>query len=83
MLSDETKRQEYDTYGSSGFSTGAGQTSWPGGGFSGQSIDPEELFRKIFSDFQDQNDTFQDFREYAPVEVSGDGNAHSQSIRDY
>lgn len=67
VLSDANKRQQYDIHGNSGFS--AGQTSWPGGGFSGQSIDPEELFRKIFNDFQSQSDTFQDFREYAPVEV--------------
>lgn len=70
VLSDENKRQQYDVYGNTEFSGTAGQASWPGGGYSGQNIDPEELFRKIFSDFQTQGDTFQDFREYAPVEVS-------------
>ncbi|XP_071847374.1 dnaJ homolog subfamily A member 3, mitochondrial-like isoform X1 [Apostichopus japonicus] len=47
-LGDETRRQEYDTYGQSGFGGAAGGT----GGFQGQwqqaNIDPEELFRRIF-----------------------------------
>lgn len=49
VLSDEVKRKQYDTYGSAGFDPGAGnqQQYWSGGA----SVDPEELFRKIFGDF--------------------------------
>uniref|UniRef100_A0AAY4BGX1 DnaJ homolog subfamily A member 3, mitochondrial n=1 Tax=Denticeps clupeoides TaxID=299321 RepID=A0AAY4BGX1_9TELE len=50
VLSDEVKRKQYDTYGSAGFDAGragAGQQYWSGGA----SIDPEELFRKIFGEF--------------------------------
>ncbi|KAJ8028781.1 DnaJ-like subfamily A member 3, mitochondrial [Holothuria leucospilota] len=47
-LGDDARRQEYDTYGQSGF---GGATGGPGG-FQGQwqqtNIDPEELFRRIF-----------------------------------
>ncbi|XP_065115668.1 dnaJ heat shock protein family (Hsp40) member A3b [Paramisgurnus dabryanus] len=48
-LSDELKRKQYDTYGTAGpSSSGAGQQQyWR----SGASIDPEELFRKIFGEF--------------------------------
>ncbi|XP_062874470.1 dnaJ heat shock protein family (Hsp40) member A3a [Trichomycterus rosablanca] len=50
-LSDEVKRKQYDTYGTAGFDTGragAGhQQYWSGGA----SVDPEELFRKIFGEF--------------------------------
>lgn len=44
------KRKQYDTYGSAGFDprqAGAGQQYWRGGA----SVDPEELFRKIFGEF--------------------------------
>ncbi|KAI4879041.1 hypothetical protein NFI96_020701 [Prochilodus magdalenae] len=49
VLSDEVKRKQYDTYGSAGPSAGvAGQQQyWRGG----TSVDPEELFRKIFGEF--------------------------------
>ncbi|XP_048871300.1 dnaJ homolog subfamily A member 3, mitochondrial-like isoform X2 [Brienomyrus brachyistius] len=50
VLSDEVKRKQYDTYGSAGFDprqAGAGQQHWRGGA----SVDPEELFRKIFGEF--------------------------------
>lgn len=49
VLSDEVKRKQYDTYGSAGPSAGAAgqQQYWRGGA----SVDPEELFRKIFGDF--------------------------------
>ncbi|XP_055050867.2 dnaJ homolog subfamily A member 3, mitochondrial isoform X1 [Misgurnus anguillicaudatus] len=50
VLSDEVKRKQYDTYGSAGFDPGAGaghQQYWSGGA----SVDPEELFRKIFGEF--------------------------------
>ncbi|KAK6312309.1 hypothetical protein J4Q44_G00179730 [Coregonus suidteri] len=53
VLSDEVKRKQYDTYGAAGF-----DASQAGGGghqqyWSGQtsSVDPEELFRKIFGEF--------------------------------
>uniref|UniRef100_A0A8B9KF87 DnaJ homolog subfamily A member 3, mitochondrial n=1 Tax=Astyanax mexicanus TaxID=7994 RepID=A0A8B9KF87_ASTMX len=50
VLSDEMKRKQYDMYGSAGFDggrAGANQQYWSGGG----SVDPEELFRKIFGEF--------------------------------
>lgn len=51
VLSDEGKRKQYDTYGSAGFDAGqasGGQHYWSG---QASSIDPEELFRKIFGEF--------------------------------
>lgn len=66
ILSDDTKRREYDTYGQTMEQMGRSGTGAPGagtGGFSqnwqySSNIDPEELFRKIFGDnnFQDQDD---------------------------
>ncbi|XP_062999190.1 dnaJ homolog subfamily A member 3, mitochondrial [Elgaria multicarinata webbii] len=50
VLGDEFKRKQYDTYGAAGFdagSAGSGQQYWRGG----PSVDPEELFRKIFGEF--------------------------------
>ncbi|XP_072550494.1 dnaJ heat shock protein family (Hsp40) member A3a [Salminus brasiliensis] len=52
VLSDEVKRKQYDTYGSAGFEGGragarGGQQYWSGGA----SMNPEELFRKIFGEF--------------------------------
>ncbi|XP_040893226.1 dnaJ homolog subfamily A member 3, mitochondrial-like [Toxotes jaculatrix] len=52
VLSDEVKRKQYDTYGAAGFDAsraGAGQQQYYRAG--GASIDPEELFRKIFGEF--------------------------------
>ncbi|XP_026160316.1 dnaJ homolog subfamily A member 3, mitochondrial-like isoform X2 [Mastacembelus armatus] len=52
VLSDEVKRKQYDTYGVAGFDpsrAGAGQQQYYRAG--GSSIDPEELFRKIFGEF--------------------------------
>ena len=46
VLSDEDKRAQYDTYGSTGEQFGG---MGGGGGFS-SNIDPEELFRTIFGD---------------------------------
>ncbi|KAL1251173.1 hypothetical protein QQF64_018969 [Cirrhinus molitorella] len=48
-LSDELKRKQYDTYGSAGpGASGPGQQQyWRGGA----TVDPEELFRKIFGEF--------------------------------
>uniref|UniRef100_A0A4W4H9Z3 DnaJ heat shock protein family (Hsp40) member A3a n=1 Tax=Electrophorus electricus TaxID=8005 RepID=A0A4W4H9Z3_ELEEL len=53
VLSDEVKRKQYDTYGSAAFEAGqarpgSGQRQYWGGG---ASMDPEELFRKIFGEF--------------------------------
>ncbi|XP_047427163.1 dnaJ heat shock protein family (Hsp40) member A3a isoform X1 [Mugil cephalus] len=51
VLSDEVKRKQYDTYGSTGFDAGqagGGQHYWSG---QATSVDPEELFRKIFGEF--------------------------------
>lgn len=59
VLSDEVKRKQYDTYGSAGFDPGAsssGQGYWRGG----PSVDPEELFRKIFGEFS--SSPFGDFQ---------------------
>nr|XP_028561306.1 dnaJ homolog subfamily A member 3, mitochondrial isoform X2 [Podarcis muralis] len=50
VLGDEVKRKQFDTYGTAGFdasSAGSGQQYWRGG----PSVDPEELFRKIFGEF--------------------------------
>uniref|UniRef100_A0A8C4JJJ5 DnaJ homolog subfamily A member 3, mitochondrial n=1 Tax=Dromaius novaehollandiae TaxID=8790 RepID=A0A8C4JJJ5_DRONO len=50
VLSDEVKRKQYDAYGTASFdpgAAGAGRQYWS----SGPSIDPEELFRKIFGEF--------------------------------
>uniref|UniRef100_A0A8C7X8S0 DnaJ homolog subfamily A member 3, mitochondrial n=1 Tax=Oryzias sinensis TaxID=183150 RepID=A0A8C7X8S0_9TELE len=52
VLSDELKRKQYDAYGTTGFDpnrAGAGQQQYYRAG--GSSIDPEELFRKIFGEF--------------------------------
>ncbi|KAL1005738.1 hypothetical protein UPYG_G00063350 [Umbra pygmaea] len=54
VLSDEVKRKQYDTYGTAGLDPSqaggrAGrQQYWRAGG---TSIDPEEMFRKIFGEF--------------------------------
>ncbi|XP_069502921.1 dnaJ homolog subfamily A member 3, mitochondrial isoform X2 [Ambystoma mexicanum] len=69
VLSDEVKRKQYDTYGTAGFdpgSSGTGQQYWSG---RGPSIDPEELFRKIFGEFSgssygDFNSVFEQQQEY-------------------
>lgn len=67
VLSDEVKRKQYDTYGSAGFDAGAGSQQYWG---SGASINPEELFRKIFGEFSgaqgfgDFNGIFDQPQEY-------------------
>lgn len=54
VLSDEVKRKQYDTYGAAGFDPGqagggaGGQQYWRAGG---ASVNPEEMFRKIFGEF--------------------------------
>lgn len=67
VLSDEVKRKQYDTYGSAGFDAGAESQQYWG---SGASINPEELFRKIFGEFSgaqgfgDFNGIFDQPQEY-------------------
>ncbi|XP_023216077.1 protein tumorous imaginal discs, mitochondrial-like [Centruroides sculpturatus] len=60
VLSDDARRKQYDQWGTS-TDFGAGG---PNAGFQGfqSTIDPEELFRKIFGDFG-LNMGFQDFAE--------------------
>lgn len=73
VLSDDTKRREYDTYGQTSEQMGRAGGGGPAGhgpqGFSQNwqfrsSIDPEELFRKIFGDggFKAGFDDFSDSR---------------------
>ncbi|XP_023584211.1 dnaJ homolog subfamily A member 3, mitochondrial isoform X3 [Trichechus manatus latirostris] len=60
VLSDEVKRKQYDAYGSAGFDAGAsssGHSYWRGG----PTVDPEELFRKIFGEFSSSS-SFGDFQ---------------------
>ncbi|XP_070496457.1 protein tumorous imaginal discs, mitochondrial-like isoform X1 [Chironomus tepperi] len=61
VLSDETKRKEYDMFGTTSGQSSGQSTGYQGGfgpqGFSQHwqyksTIDPEELFRKIFGDFK-------------------------------
>ncbi|KAJ0172700.1 hypothetical protein K1T71_011839 [Dendrolimus kikuchii] len=68
ILSDENKRKQYDTYGTTSEQMGMGGA--PGGtdGFTHQwqyksTIDPEELFRKIFGDAGFKSESFSDFAE--------------------
>ncbi|XP_060530811.1 protein tumorous imaginal discs, mitochondrial-like isoform X2 [Cylas formicarius] len=73
ILSDDTKRKQYDTWGSTaeqmGAGANAGRASGPQGfsqSWSYQStIDPEELFRKIFGEagFGKGSSPFEDFAE--------------------
>ncbi|XP_066286567.1 dnaJ homolog subfamily A member 3, mitochondrial-like isoform X1 [Branchiostoma lanceolatum] len=56
ILGDDQKRREYDTFGSAGAFGGTGAST--GHGFSqsqwSTNIDPEELFRRVFSEFSNQ-----------------------------
>ncbi|VDM98693.1 unnamed protein product [Thelazia callipaeda] len=73
VLSDDQKRAQYDQFGTDPFHQrqAAGATSFNSGGWQYQStIDPEELFRKMFggrSPFSDFASSFGDFAD------SGDG----------
>ncbi|XP_053400676.1 protein tumorous imaginal discs, mitochondrial-like [Mercenaria mercenaria] len=66
VLSDDTKRSQYDTFGMSGANMGGGG---PGGGYGGfqgfegfrSQVDPEELFRNMFKDFGFSGFENQDF----------------------
>nr|XP_057901993.1 dnaJ homolog subfamily A member 3, mitochondrial-like [Doryrhamphus excisus] len=67
VLSDELKRKQYDTYGSAGFdpSRTNQQQQYRAGS---ATLDPEELFRKIFGDFtsgfRDVNSMFEQRPEF-------------------
>ncbi|XP_065366907.1 protein tumorous imaginal discs, mitochondrial isoform X1 [Calliphora vicina] len=72
VLSDDTKRREYDTYGQTSENMGRQGAGGFGGhgpqGFSQNwqfrsSIDPEELFRKIFGEGNFRSNSFDDFAE--------------------
>lgn len=74
VLSDDQKRKEYDTYGQTAEQMGraGGGTAGPHGhgpqGFSQNwqfrsTVDPEELFRKIFGDNNFRQQGFEDFSE--------------------
>ncbi|XP_007522052.2 dnaJ homolog subfamily A member 3, mitochondrial isoform X2 [Erinaceus europaeus] len=60
VLSDEMKRKQYDAYGAAGFDPGASSSSGQGYWRGGPSVDPEELFRKIFGEFS--SSPFGDFQ---------------------
>ncbi|XP_067912779.1 dnaJ heat shock protein family (Hsp40) member A3a isoform X2 [Heterodontus francisci] len=67
VLSDEVQRKQYDIYGAAGFDAGGSRSQqyWQ----SGPSVDPEELFRRIFgeftgSGFRDFNTIFDQHQEY-------------------
>ncbi|XP_068622968.1 protein tumorous imaginal discs, mitochondrial-like isoform X2 [Battus philenor] len=67
ILSDDNKRKQYDTYGTTSEQMGMGGASGPDG-FTHQwqyksTIDPEELFRKIFGDAGFKSEAFSDFAE--------------------
>ncbi|KAJ8678986.1 hypothetical protein QAD02_014773 [Eretmocerus hayati] len=74
VLSDETKRKEFDTWGATAEQMGMG-SSPPGGGRNQDTrdfnwnfkstINPEELFRKIFGDAGFKSSGFPDFEDYA------------------
>ncbi|CAK1589148.1 unnamed protein product [Parnassius mnemosyne] len=68
ILSDENKRKQYDTYGTTTEQMGMGGGPSGSDGFTHQwqyksTIDPEELFRKIFGDAGFKSETFSDFAE--------------------
>ncbi|KOB72178.1 DnaJ-14 [Operophtera brumata] len=68
ILSDEGKRKQYDTYGTTSEQMGMGGGPSGPDGFTHQwqyksTIDPEELFRKIFGDAGFKSDSFSDFAE--------------------
>ncbi|CAH0719062.1 unnamed protein product, partial [Brenthis ino] len=68
ILSDENKRKQYDTYGTTSEQMGMGGGPAGSDSFSHQwqyksTIDPEELFRKIFGDAGFKSEAFSDFAE--------------------
>ncbi|XP_012261563.1 protein tumorous imaginal discs, mitochondrial-like isoform X2 [Athalia rosae] len=73
VLSDEVKRKEYDTWGSTSEQMGMGQGSRAKGGSQDfnqnwqfrSSVNPEELFRKIFGDQNFQSGNFTEYEDFA------------------
>lgn len=71
VLSDDIKRKEYDTWGATSEQMGMGQGASQGAKDFGQSwqfrssINPEELFRKIFGEAGFQSSGFSDFEDFA------------------
>lgn len=68
ILSDEGKRKQYDTFGTTSDQMGMGGGPSGSDGFTHQwqyksTIDPEELFRKIFGEAGFKSDAFSDFAE--------------------
>ncbi|KAL0829754.1 hypothetical protein ABMA28_003243 [Loxostege sticticalis] len=68
ILSDENKRKQYDTFGTTSEQMGMGGGPSGADGFTHQwqyksTIDPEELFRKIFGDAGFKSEAFSDFAE--------------------
>ncbi|CAH0664128.1 unnamed protein product [Spodoptera exigua] len=68
ILSDENKRKQYDTFGTTADDMGMGGGPSGADGFTHQwqyksTIDPEELFRKIFGDAGFKSEAFSDFAE--------------------
>ncbi|CAH1634899.1 unnamed protein product [Spodoptera littoralis] len=68
ILSDENKRKQYDTFGTTADDMGMGGGPTGADGFTHQwqyksTIDPEELFRKIFGDAGFKSEAFSDFAE--------------------
>ncbi|XP_076376163.1 dnaJ homolog l(2)tid, mitochondrial isoform X2 [Megalopta genalis] len=70
VLSDDTKRKEYDTWGATSEQMGMGQAEAEHAKNFGQNfhfrstINPEELFRKIFGDANFQGGAFSDFEDF-------------------
>jgi DnaJ family protein A protein 3 len=88
VLSDETKRKEYDTWGATSEQMGMGSSSSSerhsnANDFNWQfksSINPEELFRKIFGEAGFNAGGFPDFEDYAESKY-GFGSGQEVNIR--
>jgi len=68
VLSDDTKRKEYDTWGTTSEQMGMGQGAKSYGNPHWQyrsTVNAEELFRKIFGDAGFQSGIFGDFEDFA------------------
>ena len=87
VLSDDNKRKEYDTWGSTaeqmGMSGHGGHSSHTKDFSEGwqfrSSVNPEELFRKIFGEGGFQSNIFNDFEDYQETKY-GFGAAQEVSI---
>ncbi|CAK9828145.1 Protein tumorous imaginal discs, mitochondrial [Anthophora retusa] len=70
VLSDDNKRKQYDTWGSTSEQMGMGQESDHAKAYNASwqfrsSINPEELFRKIFGEAGFQSNVFNDFEDFS------------------